>query len=94
MECESIDTLKVFKQEFLTRFEGTDKGEVVTYLGCELICDRANRSINFRQAVYSRKILQLELYWVWDKPAIKTPMEAGVRLSTVDLPEVADPELH
>eukprot|EP00961_Rhodomonas_salina_P056825 763673-Rhodomonas_salina.2 len=89
MACESINTLKDFKSEFLTRFEGTDEGEVTTYLGCELIRDRANQSINFRQAVYPRKILQL--YGEWEKPAVKTPMEAGVRLSTVDSPEVADP---
>eukprot|EP00961_Rhodomonas_salina_P001492 20481-Rhodomonas_salina.2 len=66
MACESIDTLNNFKLEFLTRFEGTG----------------ANRSINFRQAVYERKILQLN--GAWDQPAVKRPMEAGVRLSTAD----------
>eukprot|EP00961_Rhodomonas_salina_P090797 1221809-Rhodomonas_salina.1 len=27
MACESLTTLQAFKQEFLTRFEGTDEGE-------------------------------------------------------------------
>eukprot|EP00961_Rhodomonas_salina_P123232 1659996-Rhodomonas_salina.1 len=58
MACESIDTLKDFKREFLKQYEGTDEGEVTTYLGCELIRDRVNQSINFRQAVYARKILR------------------------------------
>eukprot|EP00961_Rhodomonas_salina_P128644 1733322-Rhodomonas_salina.1 len=73
MACESLGTLQAFKQQFLTRFEGTDEGEVTTYLGCELIRDRAKRTILFRQA---------------------TPLEAGVRLTKEDSPEVADPVLH
>eukprot|EP00961_Rhodomonas_salina_P259555 3507257-Rhodomonas_salina.1 len=43
-------------------------------------------------AVYTKKILQL--YRAWDQPTVRTPLEAGVRLSKVDLPEVADPVLH
>eukprot|EP00961_Rhodomonas_salina_P188027 2537446-Rhodomonas_salina.1 len=92
MACESLDTLQVFKREFLTRFEGTDEGEVTTYLGCELISDRVQRTILFRQAVYAKKILQL--YGAWDKPSVKTLLEAGVDLSKADSPEVADPVLH
>jgi hypothetical protein len=30
----------MFKKELLTRFIGTDEGEVTQYLGCELIRDR------------------------------------------------------
>eukprot|EP00961_Rhodomonas_salina_P165605 2231444-Rhodomonas_salina.1 len=59
MACESMETLQAFKDEFLTRFEGTNEGEMHTYLGCELIRDRTNRTINFRQAVYAQKVLQL-----------------------------------
>jgi hypothetical protein len=33
-----------FKQELLTRFQGTDEGEVKEYLGCEVIRDRAART--------------------------------------------------
>eukprot|EP00961_Rhodomonas_salina_P053571 718673-Rhodomonas_salina.1 len=59
MACESLTTLQAFKTEFLTRFEGTDEGEVTTYLGCELIRNQSDRTILFRQAAYARKILQL-----------------------------------
>eukprot|EP00961_Rhodomonas_salina_P084642 1136999-Rhodomonas_salina.1 len=65
MACESTETMAAFKKAFLTRFEGTDEGEVTTYLGCELIRDRVARTIVFRQAVYAKKILQL--YGAWDK---------------------------
>ena len=33
-----------FKQELLTRFQGTDEGEVQEYLGCEVITDSAART--------------------------------------------------
>eukprot|EP00961_Rhodomonas_salina_P128293 1728891-Rhodomonas_salina.1 len=92
MACESPTTLQAFKTEFLTCFEGTDEGEVTTYLGCELIRNQADRTILFWQAAYACKILQL--YCAWDKPAVKTPLEVGVRLSKADSPKVADPELH
>ena len=61
-------------------------------MGCELILDRLKRTILFRQSVYSQKILQL--YGAWDKPAVKTPLEPGVRLSKADCPLVPDPALH
>ena len=32
--------MTTFKKELLTRFVGTDEGEVIQYLGCELIRDR------------------------------------------------------
>eukprot|EP00961_Rhodomonas_salina_P135729 1826359-Rhodomonas_salina.1 len=67
MACESLDTLTAFKSEFLTRFEGTDEGEVTTYLGCELIRNRADHTILFRQAVCAKNILQL--YGAWDQQA-------------------------
>eukprot|EP00961_Rhodomonas_salina_P049307 662240-Rhodomonas_salina.1 len=78
------DTLECFKTAFLTRFEGTDEGDVTTYLGGELIRDRQNRTITYSQSVYARKILQI--YCAWDKPAVKTPLEAGIRLSKADSP--------
>ena len=64
----------------------------MTYLRCELVCDWANRSITLSQGVYAKKIRQI--YWVWDKPAVKTPLEAGVCLSKADCPAVVDPVLH
>eukprot|EP00961_Rhodomonas_salina_P014104 188869-Rhodomonas_salina.2 len=41
MECKSLEVLERFKASFLQRFEGTDEGDVTTYLGGELIRDRA-----------------------------------------------------
>eukprot|EP00961_Rhodomonas_salina_P139658 1879579-Rhodomonas_salina.1 len=55
MACESLTTLQAFKTEFLTHFEGTDEGEVTTYLGCKLIRNLADRTILFRQAAYASK---------------------------------------
>eukprot|EP00961_Rhodomonas_salina_P266099 3596715-Rhodomonas_salina.1 len=92
MACKSIDTLEHFKTAFLTRFEGTDEGDLTTYLGGELIRDRQNSTITYRQSVYARKILQI--YGAWDKPAVKTPLEAGTRLSKADSPSYVDPALH
>eukprot|EP00961_Rhodomonas_salina_P276829 3740727-Rhodomonas_salina.2 len=92
MACESTETMAAFKKAFLTRFEGTDKGEVTTYLGCELIRDRVAHTIVFRQAVYAKKILQL--YGAWDKNPVKNNLQPGTRLSQEDSPEIADPVLH
>eukprot|EP00961_Rhodomonas_salina_P038514 517548-Rhodomonas_salina.2 len=84
MACKSLATLEKFKAEFLTRFEGTDEGKVSTYLGAELIRDRINRTITFKQSVNVQKILQT--YGAWDKPSVKTQLEAGVRLTKEDSP--------
>eukprot|EP00961_Rhodomonas_salina_P003141 43515-Rhodomonas_salina.1 len=92
MACESISTLEKFKTSFLTHFEGTDEGDVTTYLGGELIRDSANRTITYCQLIYARKILQI--YGAWDQPAVKTPLEAGTWLSKADSPSYVDPALH
>jgi hypothetical protein len=39
--CKSTATMNRFKQELLTRFQGTDEGEVKKYLGCKVIRDKA-----------------------------------------------------
>ena len=39
--CQSKDIMTAFKKEILTRFIGTDEGEVTEYLGCELIRNRS-----------------------------------------------------
>ena len=39
--CKSKDIMTGFKKEILTRFKGTDEGEVNEYLGCELIHNRS-----------------------------------------------------
>lgn len=92
MACESLETLEQFKASFLTRFEGTNEGAVSTYLGAELIRDRANRTITFKQLVYARKILQI--YGAWDATPVKTPLEPGSRLSKEDSPAYVDPAVH
>jgi hypothetical protein len=46
-----------FKQELLTRFQGTDEGEVKEYLGCEVIRDRSAKSGKMVQAGYAERVL-------------------------------------
>eukprot|EP00961_Rhodomonas_salina_P111299 1497391-Rhodomonas_salina.1 len=92
MACESLAMLEKFKAVFLTRFEGTDEGEVSTYLGAELIRDCVNRMITFKQSVYVQKILQT--YGAWDKPSVKTQLKAGQCLMKEDSPTFIDPALH
>eukprot|EP00961_Rhodomonas_salina_P266262 3599479-Rhodomonas_salina.3 len=58
MACKSLATLEKFKAGFLTHFEGTDEGEVSTYLGTKLVQDSVNRTITSKQSVYAQKILQ------------------------------------
>eukprot|EP00961_Rhodomonas_salina_P129394 1742810-Rhodomonas_salina.1 len=84
MVCDSLATLEKFKSAFLTCFEGTDEGDVTTYLGGELISDSVNRTITYRQSVYAHKILQI--YGAWDKPSVRTLLEAGSRLTKADSP--------
>lgn len=52
--CESLETMTKFKQHFLSRFKGTDEGEVTEYLGCYIVRDRAARPLTLRQTSYIR----------------------------------------
>ena len=45
MACESLATLEQFKTAFLTRFDGTNEGEVKTHLVCELVRDWDKQTI-------------------------------------------------
>jgi hypothetical protein len=92
MACKDLAKLAAFKKSFLTRFLGTDEGEVTTYLGCELIRNRAAGTITFRQSVYAQKILMT--YGMWDCVPVRTPLEPGTRLTKEDCPLVVDPVLH
>lgn len=74
--CKDIATLQQFKQEFLTRFEGTDEGEVTEYLGCEIERDRVAGTLKISQKTYIRRIL--ETHGMMDANAVKTPLEPGV----------------
>jgi hypothetical protein len=64
--------MTVFKQDLLSRFVGTDEGEVTEYLGCEIIRDREVRTA---------KIVQSGM---WDCNLVKTPLDANNRLSKRD----------
>ena len=84
-------TLK-FKQELLTRFQGTDEGEVKEYLGCEVIRDRAARTGKMVQAGYAERVLRT--FGMWDCNPVLTPLDPNVRLTKRDSPEIVDPRLH
>ena len=90
--CKSTTTMSKFKQELLTRFQGTDEGEVKEYLGCEVIRDRAARTGKMVQAGYAERVLRT--FGMWDCNPVLTPMDPNVRLTKRDSPEVVDPRLH
>ena len=55
---KSTTPMSKFKQELLTRFQGTDEGEVQEYLGCEVITDSAARTGKLVQAGYAERVLR------------------------------------
>jgi hypothetical protein len=81
-----------FKQELLTRFQGTDEGEVQEYLGCEVITDSAARTGKMVQAGYVERVLRT--FGTWDCNPVLTPFDPNVRLTKRDSLEVVDPRLH
>ena len=90
--CEDLGTLQAFKTHLLSRFEGTDEGEVVEYLGCDIIRDRTAHTLTIRQSAYIRRVLAT--HGMLDANPVKTPLEPGVRLSRRDAPATPDPALH
>jgi hypothetical protein len=90
--CKSTATMSKFKQELLTRFQGTDEGEVKEYLGCEVIRDRAARTGKMVQAGYAERVLRT--FGMWNCNPVLTPLDPNVRLTRRDSPEVVDPRLH
>eukprot|EP00961_Rhodomonas_salina_P074568 1001294-Rhodomonas_salina.1 len=84
--------MKLFKGDFLQRFDGTDENDVDQYLGCEVIFDREASSVTLRQKVYVERVLRL--YGMWGCATVKTPLEPGTRLSKADCPQHVDPVLH
>ena len=76
----------------LTRFQGTDEGEVKEYLGCEVIRDRAARTGKMVQAGCAERVLRT--FGMWDCNPVLTSMDPNVRLTKRDSPEVVDPRLH
>ena len=81
-----------FKQDLLSRFVGTDEGEVTEYLGCEIIRDREAKTAKIVQAGYSERVLKT--FGMWDCHPVNTPLDANNRLSNRDCPEVVDPNVH
>ena len=62
--CKSTTTMSKFKQELLTRFQGTDEG-------CEVIRDRAARTGKMVQAGYAERVLRT--FGMWDCNPVLTP---------------------
>ena len=81
--CKSTATVSKFKQELLTRFQGTDEGEVKEYLGCEVIRDRrAARTEKLVQTGYAERVLRT--FGMWDCNPVLTPLDPNVRLTKRD----------
>ena len=79
--CKSKDIMAAFKKEILTRFIGTDEGEVTEYLGCELIRDRSAKTATIVQKGYAERVLKT--FGMWDCKPCTTPLDANSRLSKV-----------
>eukprot|EP00961_Rhodomonas_salina_P200011 2697957-Rhodomonas_salina.2 len=45
----------LFKQDFLSRFDGTDGEEVEQYLGCAVIFDSSKVMVMLRQKIYAER---------------------------------------
>jgi len=84
--------MAAFKKEILTRFVGTDEGQVTEYLGCELIRDRSAKTATIVQTGYAERVLKT--FGMWDCKPCATPFDANSRLSKADCPQVVDPALH
>ena len=80
--------MTAFKQDLLSRFVGTDEGEVTEYLGCEIIRDREAKTAKILQSGYAERVLKT--FGMWDCHNDY----ANNRLSKRDCPEVVDPNVH
>ena len=87
--CKSKDIMAAFKKEILTRFIGTDEGEVTEYLGCELIRNRSAKTAKLVQRGYAEGVLIT--FGVWDCNPCDTPLDANSRLSKKDCPQGCGP---
>jgi hypothetical protein len=59
--CKSVTVMVVFKQDPLSRYVGTDEGEVTEYLSCEIIRDREAKTEKIVQSGYFECVL--ENFW-------------------------------
>ena len=92
LSCKSLSVMSQFKGDLLSRFAGTDEGEVTEYLGCELVRDRKARTGRLVQAGYAERVLRA--FSMWDSHPVATPLDPNVRLSKLDCPAVVDPNVH
>ena len=92
ISCKSPLTMAKFKKDLLTRFVGTDEGEVTEYLGCELVRDRKARTGRLVQSVYAQRVLKT--FDMWNCNPVATPLDSNTRLSKIDCPTIIDPNLH
>jgi len=65
---------------------------VRVYLGCEIIQDRQQGTVECRQSIYAQRMLNL--YQMQECNPAATPLSPGSRLSKVDSPEYIDPALQ
>jgi hypothetical protein len=79
--------MTAFKKEILTRFIGTDEGEVTEYLGCELIRDRSAKTDTIVQKGYAERVLKT--FGMWDCKPCATPLDANSRLVNMTRPDLA-----
>lgn len=86
--CADIDTMTKSKQILLLHFDGTDEGEVVSYLGCQIVLDSVAKTLHIRQSAYICKVL--EIHGMKDENPSRTPLEPGMCLSKVDCQAAVD----
>jgi V8-like Glu-specific endopeptidase len=65
--------MTAFKQDLLSRFVGTDEGDVTEYLGCEIIRDRKARTAKIVQSGYAERVLKT--FGMWDCKPVATPLD-------------------
>ena len=75
--------MAAFKKEILTRFVGTDEGDITEFLGCQLIGDRSAKTAEIVRNVCADRVLKS--FGMRDCKSCATPLDANSRLSMVDL---------
>ena len=85
--------IRKFKLALLQRFTGTDEGLVTQYLGCQLICNRPNRTCQIVQTAYTERLLRtLDM---WDEVhTVAAHMIPCTRLVKADCPDTPSPTLQ
>jgi hypothetical protein len=71
--------MAAFKKERLTRFVGTDEGEGIEYLGCELIRDRSAKTAKIFQKGYEECVSKT--LGMWDCKLCATPLDANLLIA-------------